>query len=165
MDLSLNFMLEFLINPIPADAAELTLADRRLTMEILSTSEVDYSRRLTLARLACSEIGPEPEISAAVILQALLRLSLYRIQERARQDISTDNIPEANRRLKSLAKHLYTQGEYELARTVLHGVQYAQQTHALRATGGKHMKYGTHSLLLPASIEDGHETMPKLSPQ
>jgi Ca-activated chloride channel family protein len=126
MDPSLNFMLEFLINPIPADAAELTLADGRLTMEILSTSEVDYSRRLTLARLACSEIGPETEMPPNVILQALSRLSLYRIQERARQDIYVDNIPEATRRLKSLAKHLYGQGEYELARTVLHEVQYVQ---------------------------------------
>jgi Ca-activated chloride channel family protein len=153
MDLSLSFILEFQINPIPTDAAEVTLADGRLTMDILSTLAVGNTRRLTLARLVCS--ATEPEMPPAVIIQALSRLTLYRMQERARQDISADNIPEATRRLKSLAMHLFSQGEYDLVCTVLQEVQYVQQTHALSATGGKHMKYGTRNLLLPASIEDG----------
>jgi len=153
MDLSLSFILEFQINPIPTDAAEVTLADGRLTMDILSTLAVDYSRRLTLARFVCS--ATEPEMPPTVIIQALSRLTLYRMQERARQDISADNIPEATRRLKSLPMHLFSQGEYDLVCTVLQEVQHVQQTHALSATGGKHMKYGTRNLLLPASIEDG----------
>ena len=52
-------------------------------------------------------------------------------------------------------RQLFSQGEYDLVCTVLQVVQYVRQTHALNATGGKHMKYGTRNLLLPTSIEDG----------
>ena len=51
-------------------------------------------------------------------------------------------------------RQLFSQGEYDLVCTVLQEVQYVQQTHALSATGGKQMKYGTRNLLLSASIED-----------
>jgi hypothetical protein len=53
-------------------------------------------------------------------------------------------------------RQFFSQEEYDLVCTVLQVVQYMRQTHALSATGGKHMKYGTRNLLLPASIEDGH---------
>ena len=56
---------------------------------------------------------PPPEI-----VQALSRLMLYRMQERARKEIEKGNIDTATRHLQNLASNLLSQGERSLAQTI-----------------------------------------------
>ena len=87
---------------------------------------------------------PVPE----VLLQSLSRLTLYRMQERARQEISVGEISRAARRLQYLATHLLAKGERALARTVLLEAEHLHRTHQLSGERGKQIKYGTRSLLM-----------------
>lgn len=82
------------------------------------------------------------------LLQALSRLTLYRMQEKARQEIATGEVSRAARRLQYLATHLLAKGERSLARTVLLEAEHLQRIHQLSGERGKQIKYGTRSLLM-----------------
>jgi Ca-activated chloride channel family protein len=105
-----------------------------------------------LSRAASNDVGNEAPPPA--IVQAMSRLTLYRMQERARKDVGDGRIPEATRRLQNIATHLLAQGNRELARTVLAEANYLQQHQTFSEDGEKNLKYGTRNLLLPANVED-----------
>jgi Ca-activated chloride channel family protein len=85
------------------------------------------------------------------LLNALSKLTLYRIQDRANQAISTGNLEVATQHLNNLATHLFSQGEKDLARTVLEEAENLELGKSLSEEGKKRIKYGTRSLLLPAN--------------
>lgn len=85
------------------------------------------------------------------ILDALGKLTLYRMQQKAEDSIRAGNFDEATRRLENLATRLLDAGQAELANTVMREAQYVKQTKALSAEGQKTMKFGTRLLL---DIED-----------
>ena len=78
--------------------------------------------------------------------QALSRLMLYRMQERARKDLEKGNVDGATRQLQVLASNLLTQGERSLAQTILLEVDHLQKQNSLTIEGSKKIKYGTRSL-------------------
>jgi Ca-activated chloride channel family protein len=94
------------------------------------------------------------EAPPPTIVQAMSRLTLYRMQERARKDVGDGRIPEATRRLQNIATHLLAQGNRELARTVLAEANYLQQHQTFSEDGEKNLKYGTRNLLLPGNVEE-----------
>lgn len=77
------------------------------------------------------------------------RLTLYRMQEQAKQDLEAGNIEQATRRLRFLATHLLAQGESSLATTVLGEAGRIERNSSLSDEGEKRIKYGTRALLLP----------------
>jgi Ca-activated chloride channel family protein len=99
--------------------------------------------------------GTNTELPPRRIFQALSQITLYRMQEKARQEVSEGKIQDASTRLQRLATQLFSLGEKELAQTAYIEAERIQQTHMLSAEGEKRIKYGTRSLLLPARIERG----------
>ena len=106
-----------------------------------------YLSRLTSAEVS-SDLPPKP------IFQALSQVTLYRMQERARQEVSEGKVQEASLRLQRLATQLLSLGEIDLAQTAIIEAERIQQTHMLSAEGEKRIKYGTRSFLLPARVEE-----------
>ncbi len=83
------------------------------------------------------------------IFQALSRLTLYRMQEKARLAVEAGDYDRATRHLQQLATHLLSQGEKGLAKTIMLEAQHIEQQKAFSETGEKQIKYGTRSLLMP----------------
>jgi len=75
-------------------------------------------------------------------------LSLYRIQEKAREDVREGNYNKATKRLQNLASHLVSKGNHELAKTIIQEVDTLQKTNHFSELGIKKIKYGTRSLLM-----------------
>jgi len=98
--------------------------------------------------------NPETEPPPPKIVQALSRLMLYRMQERARKDIENGNIDHATRQLQVLASNLLTQGERSLAHTILLEVDHLQKQNSLTIEGSKKIKYGTRSLFTAPSNKE-----------
>ena len=82
-------------------------------------------------------------------MAALSRLSLYRLQERARQETRSGQFEAATRHLSHLAARLEDQGQHELSETAILEARRLQETHTLSGEGEKQIKYGTRALLLP----------------
>lgn len=91
---------------------------------------------------------PSQEDPPTAILDALSKLTLYRLQERAQQALEDGNIAEATRRLENLATRLLEMGEEDLARQTMQEAQRVAHTMTLSDKGKKTLKYQTRALLL-----------------
>jgi dihydroxyacetone kinase-like predicted kinase len=77
------------------------------------------------------------------------RLTLYRMQEQARRDMSEGDFDGATRRLKNLATQLLAKGEPQLASMILKEASLVESGTRDLASLDKAVKYGTRALLLP----------------
>jgi Ca-activated chloride channel family protein len=84
------------------------------------------------------------------ILEALGKLTLYRMQEKAQEAIARGEIREATRRLENLATRLLENGQEGLAHAAVAEARRVARTTRLSEEGQKTLKYGTRSLLLEA---------------
>lgn len=151
---TLTILLEFLVKSLPQDKNAILLANGRIVMEIPSWT-VPYSR-LTVKLGREIQTGPLDEVPHPAIVQALSRLTLYRMQEKARQEVAEGKIAEATRHLQLMATHLLSQGERELAKAVLDEAENVRESKQFSSEGDKRIKYGTRSLmLLPGSVNEG----------
>lgn len=99
-------------------------------------------------------IAEEPPVA---ILDALGKLTLYRMQERAQEALATGDIREATRRLENLATRLLSIGEEELAHQARSEALRVAHTSNLSDQGRKALKYQTRFLLLSPSEEEKPE--------
>jgi Ca-activated chloride channel family protein len=143
-DATTQVIFEYIIYPKAVKSESLTILDGTLKVAIASQVMPVPPLRLRLERPISDTpetIPPHPQI-----IHALSRLMLYRMQERARQQVEDDNIPGAARQLQLLASNLEAQGERGLAQTILLEVDHLQKQNALTIEGSKNIKYGTRSL-------------------
>jgi len=87
---------------------------------VMNRLNYDFSRPV-LAQTEKEKIPP-------IIVNALSSLSLYRLQEKAREDVNNGKFDNATRRLHHLATHLISKGNRDLAKTVLKEVENLQDT-------------------------------------
>lgn len=85
---------------------------------------------------------------SSALVEALSRLSQYRLQERASQEASEGDITSATRRLSTLGTRLLATGQTDLAKVALAEARRLEKTRALSEDAKKHLKYGTRALLL-----------------
>lgn len=88
------------------------------------------------------------------ILDALSKLTLYRLQERANEALAKGDIAEATRRLEHLATRLLEMGHSQLANETLSEAKRIVHTRGLSEEARKTIKYQTRFLL--SSNNDDH---------
>ena len=82
------------------------------------------------------------------VMQAMSKISLYRLQEKAREKAMSGDIDGATRHLNFLATRLFSQGENKLAGMALSEAEHLQKYGNFSKDGDKIIKYGTRSLFL-----------------
>lgn len=144
----LSLLLEFVVSPISKDVKRLTLGTGEISFILPFDPKFTSKVPISLTRL--TGVSTSTELPPRPIFQALSQISLYRMQEKARQEVSEGKVQEASKRLQRLATQLLSIGAHDLAQTALVEAERIQQTHLFSAEGEKKIKYGTRSLLLPA---------------
>ena len=91
--------------------------------------------------------NPGAEEPPLVILDALGKLSLYRMQQKAEIALSEGKVIEATRRLENLATRLLAAGQDELAQMAMSEARRVSNTNMLSEQGRKTLKFGTRMLL------------------
>lgn len=91
--------------------------------------------------------NPRPEEPPLAILDALGKLTLYRMQQKAEMAATSGNVVEATRRLENLATRLLAAGQEELAQMAIVEARRVSKTSMLSEEGRKTLKFGTRSLL------------------
>ena len=150
-DTPLHVLFEILVSPSAVTGDELTLFSGSLKTSIAARSAPVPPIRLHLKREVHPNPSPEPPPTR--ILSALSRLTLYRMQERARAAADAGQFDVAVRHLQNLATHLLSQGEHSLAKTALFEAENLEKMHAWSASGNKDIKYSTRALLLAGTKE------------
>jgi Ca-activated chloride channel homolog len=98
--------------------------------------------------------NPPPEDPPIAILDALGKLTLYRMQERAQEALASGDIQEATKRLENLATRLLAIGEEDLAFQAQEEARRVAHTSNFSDKGRKTLKYQTRFLLLGPSSEE-----------
>jgi len=142
----LHVLFEMVVNPSALIEDVVTLLNGSLKISVTARPMPAPPIRLNLKREVQSDPSPEPP--PARILSALARLTLYRMQERARVAADDGQYDEAARHLQYLATHLLSKGEHVLAKTALFEADNLEKMHAWSASGNKDVKYSTRALLL-----------------
>jgi Ca-activated chloride channel family protein len=146
-----RILLEFLVDPVSSDVERVLLSEGRFTFDIPKYNTSSY--RIPLTLLCPVRNTPEIEPPPKIIIEAMSRLTLYRLQEKARGQASARQLDEAAQSLQNLATHLLAKGENELAKTAILEAQNLKRRQKLSNEGEKEIKYGTRALLLPTGQE------------
>jgi Ca-activated chloride channel family protein len=145
-DSNLAVLMEFVIPGEVSKAQGITLFDGVLTASVSTLVVPMKPLPVFLTRPVTTKLEDTPPPKD--IVQALSKLTLYRMQEQARLEVGVGNYNLASERLKNLANHLLVQGEKGLARTALLEAEHVQSTKAYSQEGDKKIKYGTRALLM-----------------
>lgn len=116
------------------------------TTPLGSSTPLHIPLRLNCAVSETPDLTPPPNN----LVQALSRVTLYRLQERAQQQAQKGEYTHATRTLHYLASHLLGQGERSLAHTILLEADRLQREGKLSEEGKKTIKYGTRALITPS---------------
>ena len=151
MNHPLSILLQF---QLPGDMTELTRHVARVVVQgdILMNRPQDFfavgDLTIEVTRSATSEYAPDE------ILDALSKLALYRLQERAHEALEDGDVEEATRRLENLATRLLEIGQNSLANQALSEARKVAHTSGLSNRGRKTLKYATRHLLTSHINED-----------
>jgi len=145
-DSSLKVLMEFSSRLESGHPESVILLEGSLAVTIPARPTPVTPMSLDLSRPVTDEVAPMPP--PPEIMDALSRLSLYRLQEQARLEVNKGDYTRASEHLQQLATHLLAQGERGLARTVLLEAERLHQQKAFSEEGNKVIKYGTRALLM-----------------
>lgn len=152
-DRPLHVIIEFIVSPGALDGNDFILLDGSIKLSIAARSTPTPPIRIKLVRDV--RLNPSPEPPPANILNAMSRITLYRMQERARYAVDEGQYDTAVRHLHNLATHLLSQGEHSMAKTALFEADNLERMHSWSASGDKDIKYNTRALLLGNVKEKG----------
>ena len=150
-DMPLHVLFEFIVTPDASKMDVVTLLNGSLKISIAARPVPVPPIRLLLSREV--RIHPSSEPPSMRVMSALSRLTLYRMQDRARVASENGEFNDAVRHLKNLATHLLSQGQHDLAKTALFEADNLERIHAWSASGVKDVKYNTRALLLDKQKE------------
>lgn len=144
-DAGLSVLFEFMIQPMAVESRKSRLLSGSIQVAMAAHPTPIPPIRIHFER----EVDEKPASSAppTSILKALSRLTLYRMQERAREEAQAGEYAMATRSLKDLAAHLLEQGHRDLANTVLLEAENIQRQRTFSLAGEKEIKYATRALL------------------
>ncbi len=145
LETSLSVLLEFSLDTSLLKQSDLVLAEGELRMDIPTRNIPATKARFRLSR-PIKDVD-EPDVPSQALINAIGKLSLYRMQEQARQDIEAGDLVGAAKRMRMLATHLLSSGEKSLAQTVLLAADDIKRGGALGEKTGKQIKYGTRALI------------------
>ena len=146
-DQSIKILMEFFVKPECCQGNQVDLMKGELNLQISTLPVPPPMVNLHLTRPITTMSGSEPPPQE--IIDAVSQLTLYRLQERARFEVSSGDYKQASVHLQLLATHLLSQGKKQLAQTALLEAEHILKNQAFSKEGDKRIKYGTRSLLIP----------------
>jgi len=149
-NLNLKVLFEFLISKSSPHLGIIKLAEGIIRMNLPEQGKT-LAFPLSLEREFVNDVSPEPPPDS--IVDAMARLTLYRLQERARKDVGSGNLQSAQEHLQYLATNLLASGDRELAHIVLVEAEHIKQSKRFSKDGDKRIKYSTRALLSPSGME------------
>ena len=147
-----SVILEFKINQLSVDQTVGKIARGKVFFEV-PTKPIPFERLYINLERPITSAWVKEKVPTA-IFNAMSQLSLYRLQEKAREEAAAGDTENATQHLKFLATHLMARGNHELANSALLEVDRLNNQQGFSEAGQKDIKYGTRSLFLLPSPEN-----------
>jgi Ca-activated chloride channel family protein len=148
----IKILLEFKINPDLKESDTITMMQGTLMMDIPTRKEPLNRIEVSLRRTVRDD--QEKSIPPRELVEAIEKLTLYRLQEKARAEEAAGDHANATRHLKNLATRLLQKRDSDsLVKMVLSEAEKISSGKGYSPEAEKRIKYGTRALLLPMSKE------------
>jgi len=139
----LSVLVELVAQPHPPDTLAYLLVDisanivptGQRAQHFVSQLELDFA------------LNPPQKPPLPAIVRAVNKLNLYKMNEKAWEEVEQGKIEQATRRMERLGTHLLNAGQTRLARTAFEEATNIARTGHLSAVGRKKLKYGTRALI------------------
>lgn len=146
-----TFLLEILLPP--KLSGRHNVLQLEIQGKVLSTEKVRNRVSQSVSISFLQDMPKDWEVPS-IIVTALGKLSIFKMQEKAMQDLEKGEIQKATQRLETMATCLLNLGETELAKAALLEAGRIAKTGLFSSEGRKKLKYGTRSLsILPREEE------------
>ncbi|MGD8750926.1 MAG: DnaJ domain-containing protein, partial [Anaerolineales bacterium] len=142
-----RILLEFLLEPINNSSDYLQLMDGDISFDIPTRQIPTY--RIPLSLTCPVSDSSKSDVIPIEIINAVSRLTFYRMQEEARKNIRDGELEAGRNVLRYLATQLIQDGNHQLAKVVNSELESIHQQGSFSKQGDKIIKYGTRALLLP----------------
>lgn len=141
------YLLSFTIPPVKDNQNIVILAKGKIRYQ----PSVHADRKMRLfVNLALGIEGTEPSHTPPQeIVEALSRISIYQMQEKANSDVKDGNFNKAVARLGSISTQLFKLGNADMALKAIEEADLIKTSGKYSKDGDKQLKYGTRALLSP----------------
>jgi Ca-activated chloride channel homolog len=145
-----TLLIELLVDPRPAgqyrvgqaeavyDIPALGLAQEKARVDVLLTFTGDPAQ--------LNQVNPP-------VMNIVEKISAFKLQTRALQDLQTGDVGNATQKLKSAVTRLLNQGEVELAETMQQEVENLEKDGKLSSEGQKTIKFGTRKTVRLSDLD------------
>jgi Ca-activated chloride channel family protein len=145
-----TLLIELLVQPRPVGQYRIGQAELAYNVPILGLS--DQKARMDIMMTFADEANLLNQVNAPV-MNIVEKISAFKLQTRALQDLQSGNVASATQKLQSAVTRLLNQGEVELAQTMQEEVNNLEQGKQLSSEGQKTIKFGTRKTVRLSDID------------
>jgi Ca-activated chloride channel family protein len=139
------YLFEFTIKPITGVLNRLDLLRGIFEPRNIPKGIKFHSEKISLS-VSLDLSKEKPNTPDGLVIESVYHISLYRMQAAARKMIRQGDINSGISTLKNLARQLKSQGQENLATSVLEETQYIEENQRYSGSGEKRIKFGTRVL-------------------
>ncbi len=149
-----TLLLELLVQPRPV--GQYRIGQAELVYDIPSLSLQQEKSRLDVMLAFANDPAMLNQVNAPV-MNTVEKISAFKLQTRALQDLQTGDVSNATQKLKSAVTRLLNQGEVELAQTMEQEISNLEQGGQLSSEGQKTIKFATRKTVRLSDIDIGNQ--------
>jgi len=147
----IQLLLEFNIPSLNTDEGEVCLLNGKFINNSYK-EQLKIQSYLIDMKVPISSTPKKNDSISSEIMQAVFSISLYRMQEAARNEIRKGEINKGIRMLRNLANQLKVQGKPALASRIIEEVLFIENYQGYSTSGEKQIKYATRILSAETQI-------------
>lgn len=145
-----TLLIELVVDPRPNGQYRIGQAEITYDIPVLQRQQqkvrTDIMLTFTSDAALANQVNPP-------VMNIVEKVSAFKLQTRALQDIQAGDIGSATQKLQSAVTRLLSQGEAELAQTMQQEIANLEQTGQISSEGQKTMKFGTRKTVRLSDLD------------
>jgi Ca-activated chloride channel family protein len=143
-------LIELLLDPRPV--GQYRIGQAELSYDVPALGVQGEKTRADVMMTFTGDTAQAAQVNAPV-MNIVEKVSAFKLQTRALQDVQAGNVSGATQKLQSAVTRLLSQGETELAQTMQQEINNLQQSGQLSSEGQKTIKFGTRKTVRLSDLD------------
>lgn len=145
-----TLLIELLVDPRPV--GQYRIGQAEATYDVPAMQMQGAKSRLDIMLTFTQDTSLIHQVHAPV-MNIVEKVSAFKLQTRALQDLQAGNVAAATQKLKSAVTRLLSQGEADLAQTMQQEITNLEQSGQMSSEGQKTVKFGTRKTVRLSDLE------------
>ncbi len=145
-----TLLIELLVDPRPV--GQYRIGQAEATYDVPAMQVQGAKSRLDIMLTFTQDASLIQQVHAPV-MNIVEKVSAFKLQTRALQDLQSGNVAAATQKLKSAVTRLLSQGEVDLAQTMQQEITNLEQSGQMSSEGQKTVKFGTRKTVRLSDLD------------